>query len=30
MHAAIPDDATNVEFACKMSSDANSAHLLVN
>lgn len=30
MHAAIPDDSTNVEFACKMSSDANTAYLLVN
>jgi hypothetical protein len=30
MHAAIPDDSTNVDIACKMSTDANGAYLRVN
>lgn len=30
MHVAVPDDSTNVDFECKMSSDANTAFLLVN
>jgi hypothetical protein len=30
MHAAIPDDSTNVDFECKMSSDTNTGYLIVN
>jgi hypothetical protein len=30
MHEAIPDDSTDVDIVCKMSSDANTGYLVVN